>query len=239
MELMNRAAEKLGLKHSHFMNTAGMPDPQHHMSAQDIAQLARVIIRDFPDHYRGYSLREFAYNGITQHNRNTLLWRDASVDGVKTGHTESAGYCLVNSAKRGEMRLISVVLGTANAKVRADESLALLNHGFRFYETHRLYAAGKPLTEARIWKGATEKLPLGITQDLYVSVPRGEYAQLKAALKLDPNILAPAARHRRYGTLTIHQSGKPIAERPLVALTEVAEGGLWQRLVDSARLYWQ
>jgi D-alanyl-D-alanine carboxypeptidase (penicillin-binding protein 5/6) len=239
VELMNRAAGKLGLRHSHFMNSAGMPDPQHHMSAQDIALLARALIREFPDHYRWYSLREFAYNGITQHNRNTLLWRDASVDGVKTGHTESAGYCLVNSAKRGEMRLISVVLGTANAKLRADESLALLNHGFRFFETHRLYTAGKPLTEARIWKGAVEKLPLGIAEDLYVTVPRGEYDKLKAALKLTPTLLAPATRNQRYGTLTINQSGKSIAERPLVALADVAEGSLWQQIVDGARLYWQ
>ncbi len=231
--LMNHYAKSLGLNNSHFVNATGLPDANHYASARDIATLTRAIIREFPEYYTMYSRREFTYNDITQHNRNLLLWRDKSVDGVKTGHTDSAGYCLVTSAQREGMRLITVVLGTKSEKSRADESLALLNYGFRFFETHKLYGAGETLNDARIWQGEQSTVPLGLAQDLYVTVPRGQYRQLSAEVVLDPSIKAPATKGRPYGTVRVSLSDKPLTERPLVALREVAEGGLWRRTVDA------
>ncbi|MHB8471742.1 MAG: D-alanyl-D-alanine carboxypeptidase family protein [Gammaproteobacteria bacterium] len=235
-DLMNRYAQQLGMKNTHFVNSTGMPDPQHYTTAHDITILASAIIREYPEYFKWDSQREFTYNGITQHNRNMLLWRDSSVDGMKTGHTESAGFCLVATAKRDNRRLIAVVLGSKSEKSRADESLALLNYGFRFFETHKLYGAGQPLTQAHIWKGAVDKLPLGLTRDLYVTLPRGQYAQLKASLKLPAKLVAPASKGQAYGSLHIDLGDKMLLEKPLVALQDVPEGGLWQRLIDAVKM---
>lgn len=235
-DLMNRYAQQLGMKNTHFVNSTGLPDPQHYTTARDLSILASAIIREYPEYYKWFSQREFVFNNITQHNRDMLLWRDASVDGMKTGHTESAGFCLVTSAQRDGRRLVSVLLGSKSEKARADESLALINYGFRFYETHKLYSAGQPVTEARIWKGASEKLPLGVARDLYITLPRGQYQQLKASMKLPAKLEAPAIKGQSYGTLHIDLDGKVLMEKPLVALQDVAEGGLWQRLVDSVKM---
>lgn len=236
-ELMNYQAQQLGMTNSHFVNATGLPDPEHYMTARDIAKLAAALIRDFPTHYAWYAEKNYTYNGISQWNRNKLLWRDPSVDGVKTGHTESAGYCLVASAKRDQMRLISVVLGTDGEEARARESQTLLNYGFRFYETHRLYAANDPLAKARIWKGAAEELPLGLAQNLYVTIPRGSYKALKATMNLNTNIMAPAQKGQTYGTVNITLNDEPKVQLPLVALQDVAEGGFVQRIMDSVRLW--
>lgn len=235
-DLMNRYAQQLGMKNTHFVNSTGLPDPQHYTTARDLSILASAIVREYPEYYKWFSQREFVFNNITQHNRDMLLWRDASVDGMKTGHTDSAGFCLVTSAQRDGRRLIAVVLGTNSEKARADESLALINYGFRFYETHKLYGAGQAVTQAHIWKGASEKLPLGLTRDLYITLPRGQYQQLKASLKLPAKLEAPAVKGQSYGTLHIDLGDKVLMEQPLVALQDVAEGGLWQRLVDSVKM---
>ncbi|ROR34684.1 D-alanyl-D-alanine carboxypeptidase family protein [Inmirania thermothiophila] len=239
-DLMNRTAAELGLTGSHFVNATGLPDPEHYMTARDIALLARALIRDFPREYAWFKERVYEYNGIRQYNRNRLLWRDGSVDGIKTGHTESAGYSLVASARRGPMRLISVVLGTRSDEARTEASQALLNYGFRFFETHRLYAAGKPLTEARVWKGARPTVGLGLAEDLYVTIPRGAYEQLEAEMALDGTaVTAPARKGQRLGTVRVRLGGETLAERPLVALADVPLGGLAQRLIDEVRLWFQ
>ena len=230
--MMNHRARQLGMANSHFVNSAGMPDAQHYTTARDLAALTRALIHEFPQHYKFYSLREFTFNGITQPNRNLLLGRDHTVDGVKTGHTESAGFCLVSSALRDGMRLIAVVLGAGSENARASESQTLLNYGFRFYETHRVYTANKPLTTVRIWKGAAENLSLGLNKDLYLTIPRGQYKNLAASMSVYPQIIAPAAQGQAYGTVRIALEGKEIAKQPLVALQAVKEGGLWRRFVD-------
>ncbi|HWQ94562.1 MAG TPA: D-alanyl-D-alanine carboxypeptidase family protein [Gammaproteobacteria bacterium] len=235
--LMNQHAKEIGMEHSHFTNSTGLPDPELYVTAADMAKLARALIRDFPEYYKWYSVKEFTYNGITQYNRNKLLWRDIGVDGVKTGHTDAAGYCLIASAKHDDMRLISVVLGTESENSRAKESEQLLNYGFRFYETHALYAAGKPLGTARVWKGVSRDLPLGLSEDLYVTVPRGQYKNLTAALEVDMRIIAPASKGERHGAVKVSLGDKVLATRPLVALQDVAQGGWWRRLVDTVKLW--
>ena len=200
-----------------------MPHPDHYTSAADIATLARAIIAEFPEYYRWYSEKEFTFNGIKQGNRNLLLYRDPTVDGIKTGHTETAGYCLASSAKRGDMRLIAVVMGTASPDARARASLELLNYGFRFYETHRLYEAGKPLAEARVWKGAAEKVALGVAADVWVTIPRGGMDQLQAKTEAPRDLEAPVdRRHRRSASLRVTLAGQPLTEAPLVPLAAVA-----------------
>lgn len=236
--MMNAEAETLGLHNSHFVNVTGLPDAEHYMSARDIALLARALIRDFPDRYWYYSERKFTYNGITQYNRNKLLWRDDSVDGLKTGYTESAGYCLVSSAERGPMRLISVVMGTKGPKARATHSEALLNYGFRFFETHKLYAAGEALIDPRVWMGESEHVPLGLKDDLYVTIPRGQYDNLDARMELDPQITAPVHEGQTLGRVVVAFNGKDRAESPMVALQEVPEGGLWRQTVDLVLQWW-
>ncbi|MCL4316504.1 MAG: D-alanyl-D-alanine carboxypeptidase [Gammaproteobacteria bacterium] len=235
--LMNQNAQLLGMKNSRFTNSTGLPDPELYITARDIALLARALIRDFPDYYKYYSIKEFTYNNIKQYNRNMLLWRDIGADGVKTGHTENAGFCLVSSALRDNMRLIAAVLGTASEKERADQSQELLNYGFRFFETQRLYSAAQPLKTTRIWKGASKELKLGLSEDLYVTIPRGQYGQLQAAMEMDKTIIAPAAKDKKYGTVKITLGGETIAERPLVALQAVEQGGWWRRMIDSIRLW--
>lgn len=239
VSLMNKYAQKLHLTNTHFANSTGLPNPQHYSSAADLAKIAGLIIREFPEYYKWFSIKDLTYNHISQYNRNKLLWHDPHVDGVKTGHTDSAGYCLVASAEDGGMRLIAVVIGTQSEDARADEDQKLLNYGFRFYQTHRLYAAGKPLTKVRVWEGEIEKLPLGLDQDLYVTVPRGQYDALNAAMVIDANIIAPVQKGRSYGTVKVTLKDQSVAERPLIALQAVPEGGLWQRVSDEVQLMLQ
>jgi len=237
--LMNRYAAALGLKDSHFVNSTGLPDPQHYMTAHDIALVAAAIIREFPEYYHWYSQKKFTYNDITQYNRNKLLWRDESVDGMKTGHTDSAGYCLVTSAKKDDMRLISVVLGTDDEKARADASQALLNYGFRFYETHKLYDAGKQLATARVWKGKSDTVSLGLNSPLYATVPRGQYKALAASMTINNRIMAPVSNDETLGSVKVQLGDAVIAEQNLVALQGVGEGSIWHRIVDEALLYFE
>lgn len=237
--LMNQRAQQLGMRNTHFLNSTGMPHPEHTTTGMDLAILTRAIIAEFPEYYRWYSQREFAFNNITQPNRNLLLWRDSTVDGVKTGHTESAGYCLVSSALRGGMRLISVVLGTKSENARAQESQTLLNYGFRFFETHRLYADNQTLTSAPIWKGEVDEVPLGLSTPLYITIPRGRYSELKADVKLQSHITAPAAQGQAFGFVTVRLDDTTLAERPLVALRGVEEGSLFEQLMDEVRLMFE
>jgi D-alanyl-D-alanine carboxypeptidase (penicillin-binding protein 5/6) len=235
-DLMNQYAVRLGMTGSHFVNSSGLPDPEHYTTARDTATLAAAMIRDFPELYKMHAMKEYEYNGIVQHNRNKLLWRDESVDGLKTGYTESAGYCLAASAERDQMRLISVVMGSETERSRARESIALLSYGFRFFETHRLYGALEPLTEVRIWKGEIEKLGIGLARDLYVTVPRGQYEKLDAKMEIDSKVVAPVTKGEARGTLEVTLGGEQIAQRPLVTLAPVAEGGLWRKVSDQVRL---
>ncbi|MEJ2645733.1 MAG: D-alanyl-D-alanine carboxypeptidase [Gammaproteobacteria bacterium] len=235
--MMNRQAQLLGMTHSHFVDATGLPHPEHYTTARDIAKVARALIHDFPEYYKLYSEKKFTWNNITQYNRNKLLWRDPSVDGMKTGHTEAAGYCLVTSAKRENMRLISVVMGTDSENARVDVSEALLNYGFRFYDTHKLYDAGQPLTNARVWKGAQDKVPLGLKNTLYVTVPRGQYGNLNASMTVDDRLMAPLTKGKSYGTVQVSLGDKVLAREPLIALQNVPEGSFWQRMLDEARLY--
>ncbi len=235
--MMNAEAEALGLENTHYVNVTGLPDPEHYTSARDIALLAAALIREFPDQYPRYSQRDFTYNGIKQYNRNKLLWRDPSVDGLKTGHTDSAGYCLVASAEREGMRLISVVMGTKSAKARATQSQSLLNYAFRFYETHRLYSALEALAESRVWEGDIENVPVGLQADLYVTIPRGQYDALDAKLSMSANVVAPVSEGQPMGEVTVALDGKELKQHSLVALQAVPRGGLWRQAVDTV-LQW-
>jgi len=238
-ELMNQYAAKLGMTGTHFVNASGLPNPQHYSTAHDIAILAQHVIRDYPEEYKIYALKEFEWNGITQHNRNTLLWRDPSVDGIKTGHTKDAGYCLTTSAKRGDQRLIAVVMGDESEKQRADDNQALLNYGFRFYETHKLYDASKPLAQPELWKGAQNTLSLGVAEDVLATLPRGRYNDLKATLEMPGRLIAPFAKGQKVGTLKVALDGKTLVERPLVALEEAPEAGFWGRMSDGILLWFK
>ncbi len=234
--MMNQHAERLGMLSSHFENSMGLPSENHYTTASDLAKLTIAVIKEFPDYYRWDSKKEFTFNNITQPNRNKLLWRDKSVDGVKTGYTEEAGYCMVASAKREEMRLISVVMGTSSANARANESQTLLNYGFRFFETHKLYGAGKALSEARIWKGDSKKLPIGLADDLYVTIPRRHYNDLKAEIKVDKKITAPVKEGAVFGSVNVSLAGDVIADKPLIALKTVNQGSIIDKLYDEAML---
>ncbi|MCG7875051.1 MAG: D-alanyl-D-alanine carboxypeptidase [Candidatus Thiodiazotropha taylori] len=236
-ELMNNIARELGMTDTHFTNSTGLPDDDHYTTPADIAKVAAATIRDFPEYYPWYSDKSFVFNDITQHNRNKLLWRDNSVDGIKTGHTEAAGYCLVASAQRESMRLISVVMGTKGEEARAQASQSLLNYGFRFYETHQLYTAGEVLNRARIWMGDKEKLPLGLSQDLNVTIPRHQYQNLDARMEIEPKIMAPVKQGEVLGHVSISLNGEPVTEAPLVALKSIADGNIWQLIKDSALLW--
>ncbi len=238
-ELMNYYAEQLGMQSSSFRNSTGLPDPDHYMTARDAATVARAIISEFPEYYAWYSQREFTYNDIEQFNRNTLLWRDSSVDGLKTGFTEAAGYCLVTSAERSGMRLVSVVMGSHSAEARANDSQALLNYGFRFYETYRLFSAGDEVTSARVWKGETNSLPLGVADDHFLTIPKGRYDSLNSNTVLDAELTAPIEAGTALGTVTISMNDEELAILPLVALADVGEAGLWQRFKDEIRLWFE
>ena len=238
--IMNTQARKLGMLNSNFENSSGWPSPNHYTTAKDMAIVAMAIIRDFPEYYPIYSEKSFTYNNMrAQQNRNLLLWRDKSVDGLKTGHTEAAGYCLVSSAKRENMRLISVVMGTKSKKARADESIKLLNYGFRFFETHKLYSAAEPLKKTRVWKGEIEQLTVGLQQDLNITIPRDKYSQLEASTRLNSQIVAPIKKHQQLGELTITLGDEIIATRPVVALRDVAESGFFSSMVDNVLMMFE
>jgi D-alanyl-D-alanine carboxypeptidase (penicillin-binding protein 5/6) len=238
-QMMNQHAAELGMLNTQYQNSTGLPAKEHFTSANDIARLATTLISEFPEYYKWYSQKEFTYNKITQKNRNALLWRDPSVDGLKTGMTDAAGYCLVSSAKRQDMRLISVVLGTKSPSARAKDSQALLNYGFRFYETRLLYPAGDSVTEARVWKGDTEMTSIGLQQDLYVTIPRGSYEQLEAKVDLPPQLVAPVDQATRLGTVRVNLNSELLAEANLFSLTAVDEGTLWQIIKDSILLWFE
>jgi D-alanyl-D-alanine carboxypeptidase (penicillin-binding protein 5/6) len=239
VSLMNQHAAKLGMTNSRFINSTGLPHKDHYTTPRDLARLGRALIRDFPQHYAWYAEKEFTYNNIQQYNRNRLLWRNQFVDGIKTGHTESAGFCLVASAVRDDMRLISVVLGTSSDEARAEESQNLLSYGFRFFETHRIYRANEPLTTARIWKGKSEEIQLGLTDDLYLTIPKGQYKNLDSSMNIDSQIIAPVQKGQVFGTVNINLDHEQYAQRELVALGDIEKGGLWTSLVHEIQLLFQ
>ena len=237
-QMMNREAQRLGMKDSSFRNSSGLPDAQHYTTARDLATLAAALIRDFPEDYaRYYSLKEFRYNNITQPNRNRLLWLDPTVDGVKTGHTDAAGYCLISSALRGPRRLLSVVLGTNSDATRASESLKLLNWGFQFYDAIQLYAKAQPVATLRVWKGADQQVKAGFTQDFVLALPKGYADKVKSDFVPQARLLAPIAQGQVLGTLKVAVDGKPYGEYPVLALENVALGGIFTRMIDTVRLW--
>jgi D-alanyl-D-alanine carboxypeptidase (penicillin-binding protein 5/6) len=238
-ELMNQYAGQLGMTASNFKNATGLPDDEHYSTARDLAILARAIINEFPDYYEWYSVRKFKYNDIEQPNRNALLWRDDSVDGMKTGFTDDAGYCLISSAKRDNMRIVSVVLGTASAKVRIDGSQALINYGFRFFETRLLYRAGETITQARIWKAANEFTEMGLPDDLYITIPRGSYDDVESVLNIPAILEAPVANGQPLAELQVNLHGKNLVNTSLRALDENPEGSFWQRTRDGVKLWFE
>lgn len=234
--MMNDMAKRLGMGRTHFVNATGLPHPNHYTSARDLAQLASALIRDFPEFYKIYALKEFAYNGITQPNRNRLLFMDPSVDGVKTGHTDSAGYCLIASAKRENRRLLSVVLGTKSDAARAMESQKLLNYGFQFYETRKLYPANQSVTNLRLYKGKNSEVKAGFTRDFFVTVPRGAGKRIQAQLITKQPLLAPISRGQRLGTLRLSVDGTAVGDYPLLALENVEVAGILGRGWDNILL---
>jgi D-alanyl-D-alanine carboxypeptidase (penicillin-binding protein 5/6) len=237
--LMNAYAARIGMKDSHFVNPHGLSVEGHYSTAHDLARLGRALIHDFPVAYSYNKIKEFTVGPITQPNRNLLLWRDPSVDGIKTGHTDNAGYCLMASAKRGDQRLVSVVLGDTSENQRAVDSQALLNWGFRFYETHKLYDANKQIAKQKVWKGAVDEVQLGVAEPLLVSLPRGKYAQLKPSMDVPKTLVAPIAKGQKIGMAKVSLDGKVIAQAPLVALNAVEQGGFFKRLWDEFWMWWE
>jgi D-alanyl-D-alanine carboxypeptidase (penicillin-binding protein 5/6) len=237
--LMNQNAANLGMSATHFVNSTGLPDANHYTTARDLSRLAIAMIRDHADIYRWFSIREFTHHGITQPNRNKLLWRDSTVDGIKTGYHETAGYCLAASAVRDNMRLIAIVLGTESENARAAAAAALLNYGFQFYETRRIFGANQAIKTTRVWKGEQEEVPLGLQQDLFVTVARGQIPRLQSAIQFNSRLIAPIAGGQSLGQLSVTLDGKVIAQRPAVALRSVNEAGLWGRTVDGVKLMFE
>ena len=235
--LMNAYAKQLGMVNSHFVNASGYPADNHYTTAHDVAILTRALIHDYPEDYAISAIKEFEWNGIKQGNRNTLLWRDPTVDGVKTGHTAEAGFCLDASAKRGDQRMIAIVMGASSEKARADSAMALLNYGFRFFETHKLYEAGKPQATPRLWKGQEDQLPLGVAEDVLVTVKTGDYDKLKATMDIPSTLVAPYKKGQQVGTLHVTEDGQPIEDVPLIALNDAPQGGFFKRLWDSILLW--
>ena len=235
-QLMNANAKRLGMVGSHFENSSGLPSPQHYTTARDLSLLANAIIREYPQYYKWFSVREFEHNGIKQQNRNGLLEKDPTVDGLKTGHTDSAGFCLVTSSLRDGMRLISVVMGSTSMKARENASAALLNYGFTFYDTKLAVKGGAVLASAHVWKAKTPSVDLGIKDDLYITLPRGE-AGIKTAAEVQPRLIAPLALDANLGTVRVFAGNQTLATLPLHPLKEVAAGGWWRRLIDTIRLW--
>jgi D-alanyl-D-alanine carboxypeptidase (penicillin-binding protein 5/6) len=234
--MMNKEAQRLGMTHTHFVTATGLPDPQHYTTARDLSLIATAIIRDYPEFHPLYSIKEYRYNNITQPNRNRLLWSDPSVDGMKTGHTDSAGYCLIASAHRGPRRLLSVVLGANSDALRAAESQRLLNYGFQFFDSAKLYSQNQTVASLKVWKGSQGLIKAGFTRDLYVSIPRGRSANLKTTLTTRQPLLAPLSRGQNIGTLKVSLDNKEIAQFPIVALENVGVASFIGRAWDSMML---
>jgi len=236
-DIMNQQARLLGMKDTHYENPTGLPAKDHYSSAYDLATLARAIIRKYPDHYKLYDIKYFTYNNIRQPNRNLLLWRDPSVDGLKTGHTKAAGYCLVASAERNGMRLISAVMGTDSIEARARESQKLLDYGFRYYKTYKLFSKGQKLMDSQVWGGKIDQFPLGVTRNVYVTIPRGTKPSLKSSLDVQKVIKAPVKQGESYGQLKVSLGQTQLVNQKLVALKPVDQGGLFKRIWDAIKLF--
>jgi len=235
--MMNKEAATLGMKNSHFANVNGLPDPNHYTTVNDLALLSTAIIRDFPDQYkRLFAIKEYTYNNITQPNRNRLLWVDPSIDGLKTGHTEAAGYCLIASAKHGDMRLLSVLVGAPSDNARATESQKLLNYGFQFFETRLLYKAGQEISKLKLWKAPQDMLSATVASDLYIVYPKGRYSDVKATITSTQPLLAPLAQNQQVGKIRFDLDGKTILEQNLVTAQEIPVAGLFRRIWDDIRL---
>ena len=235
-QMMNREAQRLGMKGTHFMNSTGLPHPQHYTTAADLATLAAAIVRDYPEYFPIYSKKEYTYNKITQPNRNGLLWKDPNVDGMKTGHTESAGYCLVATSRREGRRVMSVVLGTSSANVRESESAKLLNYGLQFFDTPKVYSRNQSLQALKVWKGQAEDVKIGFNRDLYLSVPKGQAGNIKATLTTQQPLIAPVSAGQAVGKVKLELNGQPLGEYPVVALATVQQAGFFGRSWDSVRL---
>jgi D-alanyl-D-alanine carboxypeptidase (penicillin-binding protein 5/6) len=238
-ERMNAEAKRMGLANTHFVNATGLAHPQHYSSAADLAQIAAAIIRDFPQYYGFYSIKEFRYNNITQPNRNRLLWTDPYVDGMKTGHTEAAGWCLVASAKRGQRRVLSVVLGGSSDAGRATESQKLLNYGFQGYDTVQLYQIGQPISSLRVWKGAQNDVKAGFLNDNFLTLPKGRADRLNVTMAAVEPLSAPVVKGQRVGSVKFALEGRPVAEYPLLALEDVGPGNIFLRAWDTMRLWFK
>lgn len=237
VDIMNQQAQILGMKDTHFENATGLPSPDHFSTAYDLALLARAIINDYPENYPLYAEKHFTYNNIRQPNRNSLLWRDDSVDGLKTGHTEEAGYCLVASAKRQDTRFIAVVMGTSSPEARSQEVQKMLNYGFRYYESEHLFRAGQELMTARVWGGQSEQISAGMTDDVFVTIPRGSRNSLESTVELDSVIKAPIKVGDELGQVKVSFNGEVLVDQPVLALTDVPEGGFFKRLWDAIKLF--
>jgi D-alanyl-D-alanine carboxypeptidase (penicillin-binding protein 5/6) len=235
-QVMNEYAQKMGMNNTHFVNPTGLPDPTHLTTANDIVKMANAVIKSFPEEYKIYSQKEFVWNNIRQANRNRLLWQDESVDGMKTGHTESAGYCLVASAKRGEMRLVTVLLGAESEKTRAQETQKLLNYGFRFYETHKLYQANQELQKIHVWQGEKEALTIGTSDAVYLTIQRGQYDNLKPVIEFQSEVIAPVSKGQVVGTLKVSLADKELVNVPLIAQEDILQGGFFKRVLDQIKL---
>lgn len=235
-DIMNQQAQNLGMSNSHFTDSTGLPDPNLYTTAKDLAILGRALITDFPQYYGWYKQKWFTYNGIRQANRNRLLWRDDQVDGLKTGHTADAGFCLVSSAKRENMRLLAVVLGEPNDSTRADDSEKLLNYGFRFFETHQLYKSGQSISEMSLYKGSVDKVTVGLTEDQFITIPIGQYNRLNISTKVPSYLQAPIKKGDKVGDLVVQFDSNIVSTRPLFALQTVETGGFYTRMKDSIRL---
>lgn len=237
VDIMNQQAQILGMNESSFANATGLPAPDHFSTAYDLALLAKAIINDYPENYPLYAQKHFTYNNIRQPNRNSLLWRDDSVDGLKTGHTEEAGYCLVASAKRNDTRLIAVVMGTESTSSRAQEVQKMLNYGFRYYQSERLFRTGQELLEARVWGGASDSLSVGLTEDVYVTIPRGSRDSLESTVELDSVIKAPISMGDELGRVTVKLGDDVVVDQPVLALSDIPEGGFFKRIWDAIKLF--
>lgn len=238
-QLMNHYAEQLGMNNTHFMNATGLPDPNHYTTARDMATLAHALIIEFPDSYKIYSDKEFFFNNIKQINRNKLLWRDPSVDGIKTGHTDTAGYCLVASALRDNMRLNAVIIGADSDNARVEQAQQLLNYGFRFYTTKNLITAEKPVATTTVYQGRNSEISGGVLNDFYITVPQGQQAALNTQIQMNTMLKAPIERGQKIGTLTVTLNNDVVAEQPIVALETVERGNIWQRFIDWIKLFFK
>src|SRR5579871_162756 len=236
-QLMNQEAKRLGMADSNFTNASGLPDPKHYTSAYDLALVALALIRDFPQYYPLYSIKEFRYNNIAQPNRNRLLWLDPNVDGLKTGYTENAGYCLMASAKRGERRMLTVILGAPSESIRSQEGQTLLNFGFQMFDTVRVQEKDKPLSTVRVWKGKSNEVRAGLASDLLVAIPRGTNDRIKADFISAQPLVAPVPRGQRVGTMKLSYDNRPLGEYPVVALDEIPVAGFFGRMWDTMRLW--